>query len=79
MKVCTDRKLYIVQDFSNFQQQFLGVGARLVEKDRRLPICSIPSPADRNFDKIEKVSHGQYLESLFDEDDNQNNNKRFWS
>ncbi len=26
-----------------------------------------------------KVSHEQYLESLFDGDDNQSNNKRFWS
>ncbi len=44
VKVCrnTDKRFYIVQDFNNFQQHFLGVGARLVEKDRRLPTCSIP-------------------------------------
>ncbi len=45
----TDRKLYIVQDFVNFQQYFLGVGAKLVAKDRRLPFFSIPSPRQRNF------------------------------
>ena len=51
VKVCrnTDRKLYIVQDFVNFQQYFLGVGCSLVEKDRRLPLSSIPSPKNRNF------------------------------
>ena len=51
LKVCrnTDRKLYIVQDFVNFQQYFLGVGAKLVDKDRKLPLGSIPPPKHRNF------------------------------
>ena len=33
----------------NFQQHFLGLDCSLVEKDRRLPFSSIPSPKKRNF------------------------------
>ena len=33
----TDRKLFIAQDFVNFQQYFLGLDSSLVVKDRRLP------------------------------------------
>ncbi len=51
LKVCrnTDRKLFIAQDFVNFQQHFLGLECSLVEKDRRLPLSSIPAPRDRKF------------------------------
>ena len=38
-----------MQDFVNFQQHFLGLGCSLVDKDRRLPSSSIPSPKCRNF------------------------------
>ena len=45
----TDRKLFIAEDFVNFQQHFLGLDSSLVVKDRRLPFSSIPSPGKRNF------------------------------
>ncbi len=45
----TNRKLFIAEDFVNFQQHFLGLDRSFVEKDRRLPFSSIPSPSKRNF------------------------------